>query len=276
MLLTAPCLAQPSAAASDAACGEVVTVATHATTTTRYALARPSAASKQAVPVALLLLPGVGGHVDLDDKACARALTGNFLVRSLAHFHAEGFITAVADARSDHPGEDGLAGLRISVEHANDLGKLIVDLRTRTGAAVWVVGTSRGTISAANAAARLAGASMPDGLVLTSAVTSGSRSRLRPWVYQTVFDLPLEAIRIPVLIVGHANDACPRTPAAHMSAIAGRIAADRKQVVTVSGGASGVSTPDLDACVGRTAHGFLDQEAEVIGGIARFVRGGRY
>jgi hypothetical protein len=36
---------------------------------------------------------------------------------------------------------------------------------------VWLVGTSMGTVSATSAAARLAGAGGPDGLVLTSTVT---------------------------------------------------------------------------------------------------------
>jgi hypothetical protein len=42
-------------------------------------------------------------------------------------------------------------------------------LRMRTQGAVWLVGTSRGSISALNAAARLSGPSAPDGIVLTSA-----------------------------------------------------------------------------------------------------------
>jgi hypothetical protein len=32
----------------------------------------------------------------------------------------------------------------------------------------------------------------------------------------------------------------------------------------------------IDACVGRSPHGFVDQEAEVAAGIARFVRGGSF
>jgi hypothetical protein len=32
----------------------------------------------------------------------------------------------------------------------------------------------------------------------------------------------------------------------------------------------------IDACLGRSPHGFIEQEAEVAAGIARFIRGGRY
>ena len=268
----------PSRAQTDAAnpsCGEPVTVATHANTATRYALARPGTNAAFKPPIALVLLPGRSGHIDLDASGCPRALLGNFLVRSLAYFHALGFITALVDARSDHLGDEGLAGLRAGAQHADDLGKVIADVRARTSAAIWIIGTSRGTISAANAAARLAGASAPDGLVLTSPLSAGAFSRQRPWVSQSVFDFALDTIRVATLIVGHSEDACIRTPPSQMDRIAGRIGASRKQVVTVTGG-PGVAAGASDPCAGRTAHGFLEQEAEVIAGIARFIRGERY
>ena len=151
---TAASLAQSNAAPQADGCGEVVTIETHGRTTTRYALAHPQGAPAQGGRIALVLLVGGGGHLDLDDKGCPRALTGNSLVRSLPHFHGAGFVTALVDAPSDHPGEDGLAGLRITTQHADDLGKVIADVRTRTNAPAWLVGTSRGTISAVNAAAR--------------------------------------------------------------------------------------------------------------------------
>lgn len=263
----APALAQP------AACGELFTVETHERTTTRYALAGPTAAPAGV----LVLLPGGGGHVDLDERGCARALKGNWLVRSLPVFHAAGFLTALVDAPSDHGGEDGLAGFRIAEAHAQDIGRVIADVRARvkTQRPLWLVGTSRGTISAANAASRLAGAAAPDGLVLSSPVTAGARAR-KAWVAQSVFDLPLEAIRMPVLMVGHADDSCVRSPAALMERIAARTEGAREQVVTVTGGPGAQKAAGIDACEGRSPHGFLGQEAEVVAGIARFVGGGRY
>lgn len=50
----------------------------------------------------------------------------------------------------------------------------------------------------------------------------------------------------------------------------------REQVVLVSGGPGGSGPSNLSACEGRTPHGFLEEEAEVAAGIARFVRGGSY
>src|SRR5688572_26732917 len=106
--------AQPDAAAPGT-CGEVVTIPTHGSTTTRYAFASPPN-----VKVALVLLAGGGGHLDLDDKGCPRALTGNSLVRSIPNFHGAGFATALVDAPSDYPGDDGLGGFRITAAHADD------------------------------------------------------------------------------------------------------------------------------------------------------------
>jgi hypothetical protein len=256
-------------------CGEPVTVKTHAGTTTRYAYAAPKEGEGRK-GIALLLLPGGGGHLDLDEAGCPRALKGNSLVRSAPLFRELGYFTALVDAPSDMPGEDGLAGFRVSPEHAADLAVLAADLRARSGARVWLVGTSRGSISAANAAARLTGPEAPAGVVLTSALMSGQISNRRPYVAQTVFDLPLEAIRIPLLVVGHAADACARSPAALMGGIVERAGSVRKQAVTVRGGKDGEVVAGLAACEGRSPHGFIGQEGEVAAGIDRFIGGGAY
>lgn len=276
LLLSAPPVLAQSSSATPGGCGEVVTIETHDRTTTRYALAYPQPASGQVGRGALVLLVGGGGHLDLDEKGCPRALRGNSLVRSLPDFHSAGFVTALVDAPSDHPGEDGLAGFRITAQHAEDLGKVIADVRARAKAPVWLVGTSRGSISAVNAAARLSGPSAPDGLVLTSALMSGFRGGRKPWVAHTVFDLPLETIRVPVLVVGHAEDKCIRSPAHLMDNITARTNGTREQVFTVTGGPGMPGPPSIEACEGRAPHGFVEQEAQVAIGIARFVGGGRF
>jgi hypothetical protein len=255
-------------------CGDVVQIDTHDRTTTRYALALPAVPAKERVALALLV--GGGGHLDLDEKGCPRALTGNSLVRSLPHFHAAGFATALVDAPDNYHGEDGLGGFRAAAAHAEDLAKVIADVRKRTQSRVWVIGTSRGAISAANAASRLTGEAAPDGVVLTSALMLGQTGQKKSWVAQSVFDLPLEAIRTPVLVVGHAEDKCVRSPPALMDNITARTNGAREQVVVVTGGPGRAGPQSLAACEGRAPHGFADQEAEVAAGIARFIRGGTY
>jgi len=275
-LAATACLAQSQSAPVGDRCGEAVTVETRDRSTTRYAFVPPPGAGAQGGPITLALLPGGSGRVDLDEQACPRGLKGNSLVRSMPIFHAAGFGTALIDAPSDFHGEDGLGGFRIASQHAADLGMVIADLRARAQGTVWIIGTSRGSISAANAAARLSGPSVPDGVVLTSALMSGESAAKKGWVAQTVFDLPLEDIRSPLLVVGHAADKCVRSPADLMGRIVARTRGMRQQVVTVIGGPGYPGPPGLNACESRAPHGFVDQEAEVAAGIARFIRGGNY
>jgi len=275
-LLATVSLAQAESASGNVRCGEVKVIHSRDNSTTRYAFVPPPEPEKPGDPITLVLLPGGSGHVNLDEKGCPRGLKGNSLVRSIPLFNAAGFGTALVDAPSDFQGKDGLGGFRTSSQHAEDLGKVIADLRTRTRGIVWVVGTSRGSISAANAASRLSGPSAPDGVVLTSALMSGQSFAKKAWVAQTVFDLPLEDIRSPLLVIGHAADQCVRSPPGVMNRIVARTPAIRQQVVTVIGGPAYDGPPGLNACEGRAPHGFVNQEDEVANGIGRFVRGGKY
>lgn len=257
-------------AAADPVCGSVVKLAAHDRSSLHYAHAPP--AEGLASRAVLVLLAGGGGHLDLDAEGCARKLTGNSLVRSQALFQEAGFVTVLVDAPSDHTGTDGLGGFRIAPEHAADLGKVIADVRQRFDAPVWLVGTSRGAISAANAASRLSGVSAPDGVVLTSALMEGAIMN-KEWVAHSVFDLPLEAITMPLLVIGHAEDSCSRSPPERMASITARSGALREQVVLMTGGTGKRGLPSVEACAGRTPHGFVGQEAEMVGHIQRFIAG---
>jgi len=268
-------MAQPGTAPLANSCGEVLTIATHDRTTTRITLARAQGVPAQDARIALVLLVGGGGNLDIDDKGCPRSLFSNVLMRMRPHFHGEGLVTVLVDAPSDYPGGDGLAGFRMAPQHADDLGRVIGEVRARTNGAVWLVGHSRGTISAASAASRLSGPAAPDGLVLLSAMMSGDARARKTFVAQTVFDPQLEMIGMPVLVAGHAADNCPRSPAGLMRNITARTQGVREQVATVTGGPPGRSA-GLPACEVREPHDFADQEAEVAAGIVRFIRGGSY
>jgi hypothetical protein len=266
-------------AAAQERCGEVVTLQTRGQSLA-YSLATP-AAGDAAARGALVLLPGGGGFIDLGPDGCARQLAGNSLIRSLPLFHKDGYVTALVDAPSDWRGQDGLGGFRNAPEHAADIGRVVADLRRRTGLPVYLVGTSRGSISAVNAASRLSGDAAPDaapdGIVLTSPVTSGQQGARKAWVAQSVFDLDLAAIRVPVLVVAHAADTCVRTPPRLAPDILERTEGAREQFVAVEGGpAADTVYPGLEACEGRAPHGFVGQEADVAAGMARFLGGGAY
>jgi hypothetical protein len=223
---------------------------------------------------ALVLIAGGGGDLKLDEHGCARALEGNPVVRAIPDFLAAGLVTALVDAPSDYPGDEGLGGFRLAPAHAADLGRIIADVRARTNGAVWIAGHSRGTISVANAAARLKGPAAPDGMVLLSAMMVGGA---KGWVRQTVFDARLEDIRMPVLVLGHADDNCVRSPAPAMKRITDRTEGAREQVVALTGGSEAAgAVASVEACGARMPHGFFNLDAEIAAGIARFIRSGRY
>jgi len=271
-LVTAAVLAAPAAQAKEP-CGDVISINAPAGGAYRVALAIPESKPPLA---SLILLPGGGGFANLDEQGCAQALTGNSLIRSVAAFRAGGMVAALADAPAEYQGREGLGGFRIDARHATALGLLVRELRQRFPAPVWIVGTSRGAISAANAAARLGGGDAPDGVVLTSPVTVGTKGAML-WTIQSVFDLPLKQIAAPLLLVGHAADQCLRSPPTNLGRLAAATASGRQQIVTLTGGpGSRFTAPSLDACEGREPHGFADQETDAVAGIIRFVTGGRY
>ncbi|MEQ8227428.1 MAG: hypothetical protein RIA64_05045 [Rhodospirillales bacterium] len=257
---------------ADAACGSVINVDTHDGTTTSLTLAGMPAASGKLI----VLLVGGGGYLALGRDGCPARLKGNSLVRMRPLFHSMGYATALVDAPSDHQSRDGLGGFRTDPDHAKDIGAVITEMRRRTGLETWLAGTSRGAISAANAAARLRGSDAPDGLVLTSPVTEGLDGALKSWVEQDVFDLPLGQIRMPVLVAVHREDKCVRTPPQLGSEIIAKTESPREQFAVVTGGPGWPGGVGGEACRGRSPHGFLDQEPEVASGIVRFIGGGTF
>jgi pimeloyl-ACP methyl ester carboxylesterase len=188
---------------------------------------------------------------------------GNFLVRNRTRFAGHGLLVAVVDAPSDRP--DGLDGFRAGAAHAADVRAVIAALRKDAAGPVWLVGTSMGTVSAANAAARLTTGG-PDGLVLTSTVTR--QGRQRP---ETVGEVRLKDIRVPTLVVHHQQDACRGTPYADTAALLRDLsAAPRRELLTFDGGAA----PESGPCEPRAPHGFFGLDAEVVAAIARWITGG--
>jgi hypothetical protein len=189
---------------------------------------------------------------------------GNFLVRNRQAFAGHGLLAAVIDVPSDHAG--GYGRFRMTDDHARDVAAVIEALRRRAPVPVWVVGTSKGTVSAVNAAARLT-AGGPDGLVITSSVT-----RTTPGASQTVVDAGLDDVRVPTLVVHHEQDACVGTPGSDARALAGRVRATRKELLLFQGGAGGAS--GTRACGPFAAHGYYGIDEAVVKAIADWIKAG--
>jgi pimeloyl-ACP methyl ester carboxylesterase len=114
---------------------------------------------------------------------------------------------------SDMQGLDYAA--KISPEHIQDLRTVVEFLRKDSALPVWLVGTSRGTVSA-TAAAIAFGNEQLAGIVLTSSVVNQKFTGAVP--YQK-----LEAIRIPVLVLHHEYDGCKACVPRDVSLIVDRL-----------------------------------------------------
>jgi pimeloyl-ACP methyl ester carboxylesterase len=213
----------------------------------------------------IVLFSGGGGRLGIGDGQLS-ILQTNFLVRTRHHFAAQGFHVAVPDAATDfllRP--QGLGADRTSAAHMQDVAAVITDLRSRfPGLPIWLVGTSRGTISAANAAAVLTGAAAPDGLVLTSALTQPGLGNP-----ESLQNVPLAAIHVPALVVAHRDDTCAVTPPADAKDLirALRNQHRRSDLRFFDGGFAPVDDP----CEALTAHGFFGIEPKVVEAIGKFI-----
>ena len=237
---------------------ELVNLPTRPGVTERVWLLAPATPPSASV----VLLAGGEGVVAATSDALAR--NKNFLVRSRGRFAAQGFLVAVVDVPSDHA--DGMGQFRITEKHARDVTAVIAYLRQKAAAPVWLIGTSNGTISAANVASRLKPPEAADGLVLTSSITAPSRrERALPE------EVDLAAIAIPTLMVHNTEDQCVVCPFSQAPAVLAKIThAPRKELIAVSGG----DPPDPDPCGAISRHGYLGIEDQVVALIAKWIKGG--
>ena len=114
----------------------------------------------------VFLFPGGAGGFGKVEAGKAMGL--NFLVRSEPYFIASGFNVAIFGRPSDSQDLDYAD--RISETHMADVRKVLEFVKRKAEVPVWMVGTSRGTISVTAAAINMPGEMA--GVVLTSSVIS--------------------------------------------------------------------------------------------------------
>ncbi len=235
-----------------AAAEDIVTLSTRGGVTQSYLLSTPEAGKARAVAI---LFPGGAGKTDLERETARQVLDrGNFLVRSRRLLAANGIAAVVMDAPSDRAsGMDD--EFRLGDAHAEDTGKVVADLKRRfPGLPVFLVGTSRGTISAASIGKRLGPA--VDGVVLTATLFLATRQQ--PGL--SGFDYA--SIPSPLLFAHHVSDGCAYTPYSSAKGLSGQY-----PLITVSGGLPPQSKP----CDAMSEHGFLGREAATVEAISRWM-----
>jgi len=209
----------------------------------------------------VVLLAGGHGGLQITGSGVFKWGEKNFVVRSRQLFASHGLTVAVVDAPSDRQNHPFLGGFRQKPEHVADIKAVIAWLKQQAGIPVWLVGTSRGTQSAAFIATQLAPADGgPEGIVLTSSILADTRSRPLP-------KMPLGRIQVPTLVVHHKQDGCEHCKYTDLPQLMDKLtAAPRKELLTFEGGRS-----EGDPCEAMAYHGFNGIEEDVVAKIAQWI-----
>jgi pimeloyl-ACP methyl ester carboxylesterase len=231
----------------------------------QIASARPDAqipvffsATPKAVATLILLPGGAGGIGRIGAEGWPDG--SNFLVRSGQLFAAQGFNIAVVARPSDMNDMD--YPFRISAAHIDDIRKVAQQAKERWNVPVWLVGTSRGTVSGTAAVIAMRDEGLIAGLVLTSSITAGA-------VTGAVPGQALEKITIPVLVVHHTQDACKFCPPSLAKTIEPKLSASPAHATLML---EGGQNPTGDPCAALHYHGFIGMEAQTVQQIADWLR----
>lgn len=235
----------------------LITLETRPGVTQSFILMRP----ERPVATAILFVGG-SGRVAIGRVRRGELLDrGNFLLRIRYELVRHGIMIAIVDTPSDHQGNEGMAKyFRATAEHAQDIEAVIQRLGMIAPVPIWLIGTSRGTESAAALATR--GLPGIAGIVLTSSMSMPTPNG------PSMFELPLERITVPVLVVAHKDDACRATPPWKAPQIIALLTgSSRKALVMMEGGRSAQSDP----CEALAAHGFFGVEVETVEAVVNFM-----
>lgn len=230
---------------------EIVQLQTRPGVTQPYLL---SVEPDQKYAAVALLFPGGAGIVGLRDRGIPARNT-NFVVRTRSLYLKRGIATAVVDVPSDLHGMSDV--FRSSKAHADDVGAIVDDVKKRfPDAKVYLIGTSRGTISAGYAGAALS--SRITGVVLTASLFNPSKHGAG------LSNFDFRSIKVPVLFVHHRQDGCTYTPYSGAQRLGSQF-----PLISVSGG----DPPRSDPCDALSYHGFLGLEEPVVEAISAWLFG---
>jgi len=205
------------------------------------------------IKAAAMLFAGGDGIIDVDVKNKTVG-SSNFLVRSRGLFAKFGVLTITPDVPSDMDG--GIKNDRGNSDYRADINFLIKEIQKATDKPIWLIGTSRGSITVSYHAAAL----NVQGIVLTATVTTGN--------HDTVFGGDLEGIKVPALVVHHENDQCWVSPAHGTKEIIQALSsAPKKQTLIFQKGKAG----DSEDCGPISPHGFLGIENQVVSEITNWM-----
>lgn len=216
--------------------------------------------SPQDPKAAVILLAGGHGGLQISPNGSFKWGEGNFVVRTRRLFAEQGLLVVVVDAPSDRQSPLYLSGFRQRPEHVADIKAAIAWVREQAKVPVWLVGTSRGTQSAAYVATELNGSDGPDALVLSSTILTEDKGRPVP-------AMPLSKLRIPVLVAHHEQDGCSHCSFSDVPSLMEKLSSvPKKQLLSFKGGDN-----RGDPCEPFAYHGFNGLDREVVAQIATWI-----
>jgi pimeloyl-ACP methyl ester carboxylesterase len=231
---------------------------------------RPYSPVIKAKPFAtVVLLTGGHGVLNLNAAGDIRDSQGNFLIRSARRFLNARLNVAMLDAEPAFPAPNGLNNERLSQAHATHLSQVMAVLSKLWPQPVWLVGTSNGTLSAFNAAARLPGSPFLKGIALTSTVTQPDPNGEMGHVLGA--NPSLASITVPTLVMWHQNDTCFVSPASGAMAVFNgltNVPAAKKATAIIAGGRPNIA---VTACAAFHHHGYNGVEDAAVTAIATFI-----
>ena len=153
-------------------------------------------------------------------------------------------------------------GFRVSKAHMDDIRRVLEMAKEKFPGPFWLVGTSRGTVSAAAAGIALGDEKLIDGIVLTSSVTKYKKTGAIP-------SQDLDRLTVPVLAMHHEQDGCDVCRPHEVPAIMNGLKnAPVKKLMMVNGG----TNPSGDPCGAQHYHGYIGMEKEAVGVIADWIK----
>jgi hypothetical protein len=237
---------------------EVITLPTRDGVKLSYLLGQDKSAAPKALVIAFV---GGPGAIDLAKRSESGPVKfgpgANFLVRIREQLVDADIAEAIVDAPSDKLPQGMDDAFRLSPEHLADIRALMVDLKRRyPDAKIYLVGTSRGTISAAALAAKL-GDSV-QGVALSSSVTNANK------VGEGLSHFDFKTIRIPLLFIHHRDDACSISPYHNVERIS-----NKQSLISVSGG----DPPQSGPCEPMSPHGYFGRDPPVVQALKNWMLG---
>jgi len=178
----------------------------------------------------------------------------SFLLRTVDQFADRGFSVAVMNPPSDKDNRMS-DDYRTSKEHVEDVSKIIGVLNGKGFDAIYLISTSRGTLSASYLGAKLKHKSV-NGVILTS-----TNVNLVKWT-------PISDIEYPVLFVHHKDDGCKACQYRDALALSRKLKrSSRVDFISVEGG----NEPQSGPCEALSAHGFFGIETQVVDAISNWI-----